>query len=91
MSKAPTKPVSKRTSAPLAVAQVDATAAPEIAPITARGTPPRLGEMVHVVVGVGVQLKNNETGGYFPVGVPTPQTVTVTTLRRLADGDLQLA
>ncbi|KLN54728.1 hypothetical protein [Variovorax paradoxus] len=91
MSKAPTKPASKRTSVPLFIAQADAAAMPEAVPAVARTAPPRLGEMVHVVVGVGVQLKNNETGGFFPVGVPTPQTVTVTTLRRLTDGDLQLA
>lgn len=52
---------------------------------------PRLGELVHVVVPEGAQLINNETGGFFTPGEPTPQTVTLTTLRRLVDGDLALA
>lgn len=50
--------------------------------------PPRLGELIHVQVPVGLSLINNETGQDFEPGVATPQTVTVTTLRRLADGDL---
>lgn len=49
---------------------------------------PRLGEMIHVQVADGMSLVNNETGLDFEPGVATMQTVTVTTLRRLADGDL---
>ena len=52
---------------------------------------PRLGTLVNVTVAPGAQLVNNETGALFEDGVATPQTVTVTTLRRLADGDLLLA
>lgn len=51
-------------------------------------TPPRLGETITVVVAEGHALINNETGGEFAAGVPTSQVVTITTLRRLADGDL---
>lgn len=50
--------------------------------------PPRLGELIHVQVAAGLALVNNETGFDFEPGVSTLQTVTVTTLRRLADGDL---
>lgn len=50
--------------------------------------PPRLGELIHVQVADGLELVNNETGQDFEAGVPTLQTVTVTTLRRLKDGDL---
>ncbi|HCY15617.1 MAG: hypothetical protein A2Z93_06160 [Curvibacter sp. GWA2_64_110] len=50
--------------------------------------PPRLGEVIHVRVAEGLSLINNETGQDFEPGVATLQTVTVTTLRRLADGDL---
>lgn len=49
---------------------------------------PRLGELIHVRVADGLDLVNNETGLDFEPGVDTLQTVTVTTLRRLADGDL---
>lgn len=38
----------------------------------------------------GVLLRNTESGGFFAPDVPTPQTVTVTLLRRLQDGDLVL-
>jgi len=55
---------------------------------TVTPTPPRLGEMIQVQVADGLSLINNETGLDFEPGVPTLQTVTVTTLRRLADGDL---
>lgn len=90
MSRNPaTKPAKTAASSAQPVAQADAPAAPDNAPkLEAR--PPRLGELVHVVVAEGALLKNNETGGYFSAGVSTPQTVTVTTLRRLKDGDLQL-
>lgn len=51
----------------------------------------RLGDSISVKVAEGVALINRESGGRFEPGVATPQTVTVTTLRRLADGDLQFA
>lgn len=51
----------------------------------------RLGDSISVTVGQGVALINGESGGRFEPGVATPQTVTVTTLRRLQDGDLQFA
>lgn len=62
---------------------------PETTPVKRRS--PRLGELVHVTVAGGASLINNETGALFADGVRTPQTVTLTTLRRLADGDLVLA
>jgi hypothetical protein len=49
---------------------------------------PRLGEMIQVRVADGVALVNTETGQDFEPGVAVWQTVTVVTLRRLADGDL---
>lgn len=54
---------------------------------TAQETP-RLGELIRVQVADGLELINNETGKDFEPGVSTLQTVTVTTLRRLQDGDL---
>lgn len=50
----------------------------------------RLGSLVTVVVAEGLDLVNNETGELFVAKAPTPQTVTVATLRRLQDGDLAL-
>lgn len=50
----------------------------------------RLGQLVHVTSAADQVLRNNESGGLFEPGVPTPQTVTVTLLRRLQDGDLVL-
>jgi len=50
----------------------------------------RLGEVVQVQVAAGQLLRNNETGTLFPHGAPVAQTVTVTLLRRLRDGDLVL-
>lgn len=50
----------------------------------------RLGGSVMVKVAPGSMLRNNESGGFFTPDVPTPQTVTVTLLRRLQDGDLVL-
>lgn len=49
---------------------------------------PALGCLIHVTVAPGAMLRNDETGARFEPGVVTSQTVTVTTLRRLADGDL---
>ncbi|MBP6897381.1 MAG: hypothetical protein KBC94_23435 [Pseudacidovorax sp.] len=51
---------------------------------------PRLGETVQVTVAEDVVLMNTETGAPFTPGEATPQLVTVTTLRRLDDGDLTL-
>jgi len=51
---------------------------------------PRMGETVMVQIAPGSMLRNNETGGFFAQNTPTPQTVTVTLLRRLMDGDLIL-
>ncbi|MBY0237082.1 MAG: hypothetical protein K2W93_19040 [Burkholderiaceae bacterium] len=51
----------------------------------------RLGATVQVLPVPGVDLVNNESGALFDQGVPTPQTVTTTLLRRLRDGDLTLA
>jgi len=51
---------------------------------------PRMGETVMVMAQPDTLLRNNETGGYIAAGTPTPQTVTVTLLRRLQDGDLVL-
>ena len=48
----------------------------------------RLGNTVMVKLAPGAMLRNTETGGWFEVDTPMPQTVTVTLLRRLADGDL---
>ncbi|MNX34290.1 hypothetical protein D3C86_645330 [compost metagenome] len=91
MTRTPTaKPAKAAASSVQTVTQADA-AATSAKAAKAESRPPRLGELVHVVVAEGVLLKNNETGGYFTAGVRTPQAVTVTTLRRLKDGDLQLA
>ena len=55
-----------------------------------RTTPPQIGDTVLVQARPGVLLINNETGGFLPTDSPMPQTVTVTLLRRLADGDVEL-
>ena len=49
-----------------------------------------LGSTCTVRVGDGLLLTNTETGAHFAPGEATSQTVTTTTLRRLADGDLVL-
>ena len=49
---------------------------------------PRLGSTVQVKVPDGLRLINNDTGEHYEAGKPTSALVTVTTLRRLADGDL---
>lgn len=89
MSRTTAKPARTTASSAQPVAQADTAAAPDNVP-KADIRPPRLGELVHVVVAEEKLLKNNETGDYFVAGAATPQTVTVTTLRRLKDGDLQL-
>lgn len=53
-------------------------------------TAPALGTQVQVVAPKGISLMNNETGALFVPGEATVQTVTITTLRRLAAGDLEL-
>jgi hypothetical protein len=60
------------------------------ATVTQEATQPALGSVVTVVCPDGAVLRNNETGGLFEPGKPTDQVVTVTLLRRLADGDLIL-
>lgn len=81
-----------RTSAAAADETTDPAAVPAVAqPAYALSTRmPVMGETVQVMAARDVLLRNMETGGYFQPGVPTPQTVTVTLLRRLQDGDLQL-
>lgn len=51
---------------------------------------PALGATCIVRVGSGVVLMNNDTGGNFTPETDTPVNVTVTTLRRIEDGDLRL-
>ncbi len=50
----------------------------------------QLGTNVTVKVAEGIDLVNNETGHQFIQGEATVITVTVSTLRRLQDGDLTL-
>lgn len=50
----------------------------------------RLGQTISVQVAPGLLLRNNETGTLFAHATPTDQVVTVTTLKRLRDGDLVL-
>lgn len=90
---APTKTAKTAASSEQLAADTSTAQTPAIActPVPAPAARPRLGELVHVVIAEGVRLKNNEVGGYFEPGVYTPQTVTTTTLRRLDDGDLQIA
>jgi hypothetical protein len=72
-------------------AATNASAAPAPAPTPAPAEPPRLGEVISVQPAAGLQLINNETGLEFAPDVATDVTVTITTLRRLADGDLTRA
>ena len=92
-SKTTAKPARATTSSEQLVADTNTAEAAEIVSTPARvpAPRPRLGELVHVVIAEGVRLKNNEVGGFFEPDVHTAQTVTTTTLRRLDDGDLQLA
>lgn len=73
----------EKTTPALAAASADA------AP-TAIDALPALGSTANVKVAPGMKLVNNDTGTFFEDGVATPITVTITTLRRLADGDLTL-
>lgn len=70
------------------MAKTDAKNEPAASTATEEQPSPRLGEVIQVQVADGLSLINNETGNDFVPGEPTSQTVTVTTLRRLADGDL---
>ena len=81
-----TKTTDVATTTTTAAAPV-ATAAPAA---SAEKPSVRLGSLVTVVVAEGLDLVNNETGELFVAKAPTPQTVTVATLRRLQDGDLAL-
>ena len=66
--------------------------APEVnADSSAAPAPLSMGQQVRVMVAPGVELLNNEIGVTFAADVATLQTVSVTLLRRLADGDLTLA
>lgn len=60
------------------------------APARAATAPLTLGQHVMVKLAGGSVLINTESGGFFAPDTPTPQTVTVTLLRRLQDGDLLL-
>ena len=74
----------------------DAAPASRVLSFPAMPVPPRpvpsaaltLGQHVMVKLAPGATLINNESGAHFEPDTPTPQTVTVTLLRRLADGDL---
>ena len=90
-----------KTNAPISTAQPPAAAVlaePPAPPANAFTVPalpmhrqaPTLGETVMVRIVPGSLLVNNETGGFFIAGEDTPQTVTPTLLRRVADGDLVL-
>lgn len=88
-------PAAARTETPADAAAP--TAAPAATPATttvAAAAPPSLlsmGQLVTVRMGPGVlRLRNNEVGGFFESGQPVAQTVTVTLLSRLRDGDLVL-
>jgi hypothetical protein len=51
---------------------------------------PALGATCIVRVAKGVVLMNNDTGTHFKPETDTPVNVTLTTRRRIEDGDLQL-
>lgn len=51
---------------------------------------PALGATCIVRVAKGVVLMNNDTGAHFKPETDTPVSVTLTTRRRIEDGDLQL-
>lgn len=82
--------MAKPTLTPAVAVAAALSAAASVIETPAPASLPRLGTVVNVTVAPGALLINNETGALFEDGVATPQTVTVTTLRRLADGDLLL-
>lgn len=55
-----------------------------------RDVQPRIGSTVTVKAPKGVDLVNNETGKLFEPGKATQVVVTVNTVRRLQEGDLEL-
>lgn len=71
-----------------AAAGAEATASP--APGSGSAKVLVMGELVKVQPGPGAKLINNETGQFFSDTEPAWVYVTVTLLRRLADGDLVL-
>lgn len=77
----PPKDTNKQTNTETAVVVGSSAKAAELPPAA-------LGTVINVVVAEGQVLVNNETGVRFEEGKTTPQTVTVTTLRRLEDGCL---
>lgn len=93
MAKSTTAVTAAATAATAAVAASDP---PAVADVVSGWEPaalsvmPRMGETVMVTAQPDSLLRNNETGGYIASGSLTPQTVTVTLLRRLQDGDLVL-
>lgn len=93
MAKSTTAATAAATVATAAVAASDPPAAADIVNGWEPAAPhvmPRMGETVMVMAQPDSLLRNNETGGYIAAGSLTPQTVTVTLLRRLQDGDLVL-
>lgn len=65
--------------------------APAPAAVAIEPAMPRIGALVFVQPIPGRKVWNTEVGAFFAEGERTPQTVTVTTHRRLLDGDLLLA
>jgi translation initiation factor IF-2 len=92
------KPSAQHPAAPAAPAPAQApkaAAQPAPAPAPAPAAAPTpdqlsLGQVVSVAMPEGRELINNEIGAPFAVGEPTRQTVTLTLLARLRDGDLVL-
>lgn len=80
-----------KTTAATSAATAASTSSSDQFDQAARPIRPALNTIANFKVAEGVSLINSETGTYFESGVATPQLVTVTTLRRLDDGDLQLA
>lgn len=71
--------------APASVADAPAATSAAAAPAT-----PRLGSTAFVQVAPGRELVNCDTGLPFVPGQATEVMVTITTLRRLADGDFMV-
>ncbi|MES1977554.1 MAG: hypothetical protein V4451_05925 [Pseudomonadota bacterium] len=77
----PVKDTNKQPNTETAVVAAPAEKAAQLPPAA-------LGAVINVKVAEGQKLRNNETGAFFEEDKATPQTVTVTTLRRLEDGCL---
>lgn len=73
---------------PTETAAAGAVAAASPAPASAKALV--MGELVKVQPASGAKLINNDTGQFFSDTEPAWVYVTVTLLRRLADGDLVL-